>query len=85
MYIYFNNSLAFEKNIWLQPHFTGYIYSLYQNGNKLRKLMTLKHLSLGNCQEAFNKRLPVCCFGSVRNPLALNIRELRGEACLSRG
>ena len=22
-------------------------------------------------QEAFNKRLPVCCFGSVRNPLAL--------------
>ena len=23
------------------------------------------------CQEAFNKRLPVCCFGSVRNPLAL--------------
>ena len=21
------------------------------------------------CQEAFNKRLPVCCFGSVRNPL----------------
>ena len=24
-----------------------------------------------DCQEAFNKRLPVCCFGSVRNPLAL--------------
>ena len=23
------------------------------------------------CQEAFNKRLPVCCFGSVRSPLAL--------------
>ena len=23
------------------------------------------------CQEAFNKRLPVCWFGSVRNPLAL--------------
>ena len=23
------------------------------------------------CQEAFNKRLPVCCFASVRNPLAL--------------
>ena len=23
------------------------------------------------CQEAFNKRLPVCCFGSVRNPLVL--------------
>ena len=22
------------------------------------------------CQEAFNKRLPACCFGSVRNPLA---------------
>ena len=21
------------------------------------------------CQEAFNKRLPLCCFGSVRNPL----------------
>ena len=26
---------------------------------------------VGHCQEAFNKRLPVCCFGSVRNPLAL--------------
>ena len=23
------------------------------------------------CQEAFNRRLPVCCFGSVRNPLVL--------------
>ena len=23
------------------------------------------------CQEAFNRRLPVCCFGSVRNPLLL--------------
>ena len=23
------------------------------------------------CQEAYNKSLPVCCFGSVRNPLAL--------------
>ena len=23
------------------------------------------------CQEAFNKRLPVCCFGSVRNSLFL--------------
>ena len=28
-------------------------------------------LSELQCQEAFNKRLPVCCFGSVRNPLAL--------------
>ena len=39
-------------------------------------------------QEVFNKRLPVCCFGSVRNPLALidlNIQELRGEASLSWG
>ena len=25
----------------------------------------------GRRQEAFNKRLSVCCFGSVRNPLAL--------------
>ena len=23
------------------------------------------------CQEAFNRSLPVCCFGSVRNPLVL--------------
>ena len=23
------------------------------------------------CQKAFNRRLPVCCFGSVRNPLFL--------------
>ena len=22
------------------------------------------------CQEAFNRRLPVCCFGSVMNPLS---------------
>ena len=32
------------------------------------------------CQEAFNRRLPVCCFGSVKNSLFL-----RGEASLSRG
>ena len=25
----------------------------------------------GNCQEAFNRRFPVCCFGSVMNPLFL--------------
>ena len=23
------------------------------------------------CQEAFNRRLPMCCFGSVKNPLVL--------------
>ena len=28
-------------------------------------------LSMDMCQEAFNTRLPVCYFGSVRNPLAL--------------
>ena len=28
-------------------------------------------LKTNNCQEAFNRRLPVCCFGSVRNPLFL--------------
>ena len=27
--------------------------------------------SVVSCQEAFNRRLPVCCFGSVRNPLFL--------------
>ena len=32
------------------------------------------------CQEAFNRRLPVCCFESVKNSLFL-----RGEASLSRG
>ena len=36
------------------------------------------------CQEAVNKSLPACCFGSVRNPLAL-IQEVRGEACFSWG
>ena len=43
---------------------------------------------MDRCQEVFNKRLPVCYFGSVRNPLALidlNIQELRGEARLSWG
>ena len=28
-------------------------------------------INRGNCQEAFNRRLPVCCFGSVVNPLFL--------------
>ena len=37
----------------------------------------------GNCQEAFNRRLPVCCFRSVRNSLFL--QELIREASLSRG
>ena len=27
--------------------------------------------TLVTCQEALNRRLPVCCFGSVRNPLVL--------------
>ena len=27
--------------------------------------------SMENCQEVFNRRLPVCCFGSVRNSLLL--------------
>lgn len=65
MHTYFNNILAFEKSIWMQPHFTGYIYSLYKNGIKLRKLMILKRLSLGNTQDtlsidrSFNKFLIV--------------------------
>ena len=43
------------------------------------------------CQEAFNRRLPVRCFGSVGNSLLLinslllNTQELRGEASLSQG
>ena len=28
-------------------------------------------MKVQECQEAFNKRLPVCCFRSVRNPLVL--------------
>ena len=53
MYIYIL-IIAFEKNIWMQPHFTGYIYSLCQNGIKLRKLMILKCLSLGNAQDTLS-------------------------------
>ena len=30
------------------------------------------------CQEAFNRRLPVCCSGSVRNPLFLIGKPLPG-------
>ena len=37
------------------------------------------------CQEAFNRRLPVCCLGSVMNPLSLNIQELSGVANYSWG
>ena len=32
-------------------------------------IKTLKMVHI--CQEAFNRRLPVCCFGCVRNPLVL--------------
>ena len=50
------------------------------------KLLNIPVLILSLCQEAFNRRRPVCCFGSVRNSLFLmNIQELRGEASLSRG
>ena len=31
----------------------------------------ISRLSVSWCQEAFNRRLPVCCFGSVRNSLFL--------------
>ena len=33
--------------------------------------MTCAPLFSGKCQEAFKRRLPVCCFGSVLNPLFL--------------
>ena len=36
-----------------------------------RSLLFLSILLGLDCQEAFNRRLPVCCFGSVRNPLVL--------------
>ena len=32
---------------------------------------------MGNCQEAYNKRLPVCCFGSVRTLLALQFSSVQ--------
>ena len=35
-------------------------------------------ISHASCQEAFNKRLPVGCFGSVRNPLVILIPEYSG-------
>ena len=34
-------------------------------------IIALASMITNNCQEAFNRRLPVCCLGSVRNPLAL--------------
>ena len=34
-------------------------------------LSKLQELVMDRCQEAFNRRLPVCCFGSVRNSLLL--------------
>ena len=36
----------------------------------METLLSLKRYTFP-CQEAFNRRLPVCCFGSVRNPLVL--------------
>ena len=44
-----------------------FLLSFYSHTNTLSTLSLIP----GKCQEAFNKRLPVCCFGSVRNPLAL--------------
>ena len=35
------------------------------------KLLNIPVFVLSLCQEAFNRRLPVCCFGSVRNSLFL--------------
>ena len=35
------------------------------------KIRNITRNKEGHCQEAFNRRLPVCCFGSVRNPLVL--------------
>ena len=34
-------------------------------------LSKLQELVMDRCQEAFNRRFPVCCFGSVRNSLLL--------------
>ena len=41
-----------------------------KNGLKLNIWKT-KIVAFSHYQEAFNRRLPVCCFGSVRNPLFL--------------
>ena len=35
------------------------------------------------CQKAFNERLPVCCFGSVRNPLPLLSHFSRVRLCVT--
>ena len=42
-------------------HRTGKVQFSFQSQRK----------AMQKCQEVFNKRLPVCCFGSVRNSLAL--------------
>ena len=34
-------------------------------------LQMYKTIQFKGCQEAFNRRLPVCCFGSVSNSLFL--------------
>ena len=40
------------------------------------KTKRLKYkIVISECQEAFNRRLPVCCFGSVRSPLFLIKKE----------
>ena len=39
-------------------------------GHLMQRVDSLEKTLMLGCQEAFNKRLPVCCFGSVRNLLA---------------
>ena len=48
-----------------------YVGHLMQRTNSFEKTLMLGKIEGGRYQEAFNRRLPVCCFGSVRNSLFL--------------
>ena len=55
----------YVKVVYCHPAYLTYMQSTSC------KMPGLDECQTGICQEAFNRRLPVCCFGSVRNPLFL--------------
>ena len=46
------------------------IHWIIEKAREFQKKSTSALLIMPKCQEAFNRRLPVCCLGSVMNPLS---------------
>ena len=65
----------FNTHFWLKKkklQKNGHIGNLYNKGNIIKAIYDKPKASqVVLCQEAFNRRLPVCCFGAVKSPLFL--------------